>query len=256
VDEIRSRPVRGPADRPGGGGPAGSGAGCGGGAGARGGAVAGVRIRRLGGGDLPAALATEREAFPDDPWTLESAGGWLARSPFGRNARYAARLERLIWLSWLREVIHLIRLSCFVALKRPRTRYYIVAEAGGAVAGYACLSITAAGTAVGTGAGTGEVQTMAVRPGREGQGIGTAMLGNLIAAAAARGCREVFLHVRADNDRARQLYLRTGFTDVGVRPGYYQPSGSDAVVMRLPLQLERGQAVANDVAVHRAAIRR
>jgi ribosomal-protein-alanine N-acetyltransferase len=41
----------------------------------------------------------------------------------------------------------------------------------------------------------------------------------------------VFLDVRADNDRARRFYERFGFTAVGVRKRYYQPSGVDAIVM-------------------------
>jgi len=28
------------------------------------------------------------------------------------------------------------------------------------------------------------------------------------------------------------LYRRRGFTDIGIRRGYYQPSGTDALVMR------------------------
>ena len=51
-------------------------------------------------------------------------------------------------------------------------------------------------------------------------------------AARDRGCAEVFLEVRADNPRAHGLYLRRGFTEIGVRRGYYQPSGTDAIVMR------------------------
>jgi len=43
------------------------------------------------------------------------------------------------------------------------------------------------------------------------------------------------LEVREDNPRARQLYSRHGFTEVGIRRGYYQPSGVDAVVMRKEL---------------------
>ena len=43
---------------------------------------------------------------------------------------------------------------------------------------------------------------------------------------------EVVLEVRKDNPRARRLYLRHGFTEIGIRRGYYQPSGVDAVVMR------------------------
>jgi ribosomal-protein-alanine N-acetyltransferase len=40
------------------------------------------------------------------------------------------------------------------------------------------------------------------------------------------------LEVRQDNPRARGLYLRHGFEEIGIRRGYYQPSGVDAVVMR------------------------
>jgi [ribosomal protein S18]-alanine N-acetyltransferase len=46
----------------------------------------------------------------------------------------------------------------------------------------------------------------------------------------------VFLEVRADNPRAHGLYLRRGFEDLGIRRGYYQPSGVDAIVMRKDLQ--------------------
>ena len=45
------------------------------------------------------------------------------------------------------------------------------------------------------------------------------------------------------NARARLLYRRTGFNEVGVRPGYYQPSGADAIVMclRIPRPAELGK---------------
>jgi ribosomal protein S18 acetylase RimI-like enzyme len=45
----------------------------------------------------------------------------------------------------------------------------------------------------------------------------------------------VFLEVREDNPRARNLYKRHGFTEIGVRRGYYQPAGVDAIVMRKDL---------------------
>ena len=56
--------------------------------------------------------------------------------------------------------------------------------------------------------------------------------GALVGEAGRRGYTEVLLEVRKDNPRARQLYLRHGFTEVGIRRGYYQPAGVDAVVMR------------------------
>jgi len=42
----------------------------------------------------------------------------------------------------------------------------------------------------------------------------------------------VLLEVRADNEVAHGLYRRRGFTEIGRRRGYYQPSGADAVVMK------------------------
>jgi ribosomal-protein-alanine acetyltransferase len=168
-----------------------------------------------------------RQVFPDDSWTLETARGRLARPPFGAQTPNAIRLEQLIRLIWLGEIASLIRLTGVVALGRPATRYCIVADAGGVVVGYASLN-----AAVG---GKGDVQTIAVREDHQGEGIGTALLADLMAAAAARGCRDLFLHVRADNTRARLLYERTGFTEEGVLSGYYQPSGAAAIVMRLCL---------------------
>lgn len=108
------------------------------------------------------------------------------------------------------------------------THYYLVAETDGEVVGYAGLFAP--------GGDEGDVQTIAVRADRQGRGIGNGLLSALISEAADRGCREVFLDVRAGNAVARRLYRRAGFTDVGVRRGYYQPSGADAIVMRLDLR--------------------
>jgi len=111
--------------------------------------------------------------------------------------------------------------------QQPASRYYLVAEQDGEIVAYAGL--LAAG-------GQGDVLTMAVATARWGQGIGSALLDQLLAEAERRRCTEVFLEVRADNARAQRLYRWRGFTDVGIRRAYYQPSGTDAIVMRLALQ--------------------
>jgi [ribosomal protein S18]-alanine N-acetyltransferase len=115
--------------------------------------------------------------------------------------------------------------------QQPQSRHYLVADVGGEVAGYAGL--LAAGT-------QGDVLTLAVAAGRWGQGTGSALLAALLAEASRRGCLEVFLEVRADNARAQLLYRRYGFTQIGVRRGYYQPSGTDALVMRKELEPDAG----------------
>ena len=110
-------------------------------------------------------------------------------------------------------------------------RYYLVAEDAGGLVGYAGL--------LSPGGSQADVLTMAVAEDRWGQRIGAMLLDSLVAEAARQGCTEVFLEVRVDNDRAQRLYRSRGFAGIGVRRGYYQPSGTDALVMQLSLPRPR-----------------
>jgi [ribosomal protein S18]-alanine N-acetyltransferase len=110
--------------------------------------------------------------------------------------------------------------------EQPRSRYYLVADDGGEIVGYAGLLVAAT---------QADVVTLAVAADRWGQGTGSALLEALMAEAARRGCTEIFLEVRTDNTRAQRLYRRYGFSQIGIRKGYYQPSGADALVMRRDL---------------------
>ena len=106
----------------------------------------------------------------------------------------------------------------------PSGRYYLVAEENGLLTGYAGL--------LAPGGGQADVLTLAVVEERWGEGIGAALLEGLLAEAGRRGCTEVFLEVRVDNDRAQRVYRRHGCADSGLRRGCYQPAGVDALVMR------------------------
>lgn len=106
--------------------------------------------------------------------------------------------------------------------QQPASRYYCVAEDDGVIVGYAGL--LAAG-------GQADVLTIAVAAGRWGEGIGSMLLTELLTEAIRRESTEIFLEVRADNERAQRLYRWWGFAEVGIRRGYYQPSGTDAIVM-------------------------
>lgn len=110
------------------------------------------------------------------------------------------------------------------------SRLYLVAEAGSGhvLAGYAGMMFVPGGIQA-------DVLTIGVRRECWGRGIGSALLAAILDEARRRGCVEVFLEVRADNPRAHGLYRRRGFEDMGVRRGYYQPSGVDAIVMRKDL---------------------
>jgi ribosomal-protein-alanine N-acetyltransferase len=154
-------------------------------------------MRAMTAADLPAVLDLERLLFPEDAWSEGMFQEELSQCPGGR--------------------------------------YYVLAEAPAdgllGYAGLAALSGDGAGGGAGDGAGAGDVQTIGVRPDHWGRGIGAALLTALLDEAAARGCTAVFLEVRADNERAKKLYRRFGFEEVGVRKRYYQPSGVDAIVM-------------------------
>ena len=156
-----------------------------------------ARLRRMAAGDLPAVLDLERELFPEDAWTRDMFAGELGGGSAGR--------------------------------------YYLVAEEGGHIVGYAGLLAPVSRRPRRGPGGQADVLTMAVAPGHWGRGIGSALLEALLAEAAAQSCAEVFLEVRVDNPRAQRLYRRHGFVAVGLRRGYYQPSGTDAIVMRRPL---------------------
>ncbi|MFE0460907.1 ribosomal protein S18-alanine N-acetyltransferase [Kitasatospora sp. NPDC058965] len=105
------------------------------------------------------------------------------------------------------------------------TRHYTVATTGdGAIAGYAGLMAVGAES---------DVQTIAVAEQWQGRGLGAVLLTDLIQESRRRGCTELLLEVRVDNFRAQRLYERYGFAPVGIRRGYYQPAGVDALVMRL-----------------------
>jgi [ribosomal protein S18]-alanine N-acetyltransferase len=158
----------------------------------------GMRLRPMVPADLADVMALEHDLFPDDPWTAQM---------------------------FAEEVV-----------QPPDSRLYLVAEAGElppaaaapVMAGYAGMMFVPGGVQA-------DVLTIAVATAYWGRGIGSALLGALIEEAAGRGCTEVFLEVREDNPRARGLYLRRGFEEIGVRRGYYQPSGVDAIVMRKDL---------------------
>ncbi len=108
-------------------------------------------------------------------------------------------------------------------LAEAETRDYVVAVNGTELLGYAGLC---------TYVDEAWVQTIGVARRHQGAGLGTGLLRTLLRRAAERAVPMIALEVRADNAAAQQLYARHGFEAVGLRRGYYQLSGIDAVVMR------------------------
>jgi len=107
-------------------------------------------------------------------------------------------------------------------LAQPDDRYYRVALAAGRVVGYAGLGVFG---------DEAHVLTVGVLQQWQGRGLGASLLRALLTEAERRQLFRMLLEVRADNLTAQRLYERHGFRSVGRRPRYYQPSGTDAVVM-------------------------
>jgi [ribosomal protein S18]-alanine N-acetyltransferase len=107
----------------------------------------------------------------------------------------------------------------------PETRWYAVHEDAEGIDGYAGLYAVPP---------EADVQTIAVAPRSQRQGLGRGLLDELVAEARRRGCTQLFLEVREGNETALALYRAAGFERLARRSGYYGP-GVDALVLRLRL---------------------
>ena len=74
------------------------------------------------------------------------------------------------------------------------------------------------------------LMNVAVEPGRQRQGIASALLVRLFE-QADRPNEQYTLEVRTSNDPAIALYEQFGFESAGVRPGYYHDNKEDALIM-------------------------
>jgi len=77
-----------------------------------------------------------------------------------------------------------------------------------------------------------------VAPAWQGRGLAIAMLDRLVAHCGRAGMAQLWLEVRVGNERARDVYRRYGFAEVGRRRAYYPvPQGprEDAILMSLPV---------------------
>ena len=79
-----------------------------------------------------------------------------------------------------------------------------------------------------------EILSLAVAPLAQRRGVGTALLGRLMAQREAQNIGAIWLEVAADNSTAIRLYEKAGFIVSGHRPRYYRrPGGAvDAVLMK------------------------
>lgn len=83
-----------------------------------------------------------------------------------------------------------------------------------------------------------EILTIAVASNHRGRGLSKTLLSTHLGYLAGRGVRTVFLEVEENNQPARRLYDKAGFTIAGRRERYYREAGGqelNALVMRRDL---------------------
>jgi ribosomal-protein-alanine N-acetyltransferase len=145
-----------------------------------------VRLRAMRWWDVDALLPLEQRLFGRDGWSAETWWGELAHAGDGGP------------------------------------RWYVVAESGDALVGYAGLSVSGSDA---------DVMTIGVAPETQGSGLGARLLDTLLDTARTRGATQVLLEVRADNEAAQGLYTRRGFEQIALRRGYY--GDTDGLILRL-----------------------
>ena len=76
-----------------------------------------------------------------------------------------------------------------------------------------------------------EISNVAVDPAYRRQGIGAALVSEMLERAKKMGMESVLLEVRESNTSAKALYEMHGFAPYGIRKNYYENPKEDAVLM-------------------------
>ena len=139
-------------------------------------------IRQAVPSDAEGIFEIEKACFPD-PWSLESIAFELTENPHA---------------------------------------FYIVADLGGKLAGYAGLWWIV---------DEGHITNVAVLPEYRGMHVGMGIMTVLIDHTSREGIQHHTLEVRPSNEAAINLYEKMGFQVEGRRKKYYKNNGEDALIM-------------------------
>ena len=101
-------------------------------------------------------------------------------------------------------------------------RFWLVAEFDGEVVGYGGAMVVW---------DEAHIMNLAVREDLRSQGVGRALVRELKRLVVGAGAMKMTLEVRPSNTIGRNLYASEGFTEVGLRPGYYADTDESAIIM-------------------------
>ncbi|HDP80911.1 MAG TPA: GNAT family N-acetyltransferase [Spirochaetes bacterium] len=107
--------------------------------------------------------------------------------------------------------------------------FFIFAETGGEVAGYACY-----GPIPGT-VSSFDLYWIAVRPGRQGNGLGSELLSRVEGLAAAMGCTRLYADTstREQYGPTRAFYLRSAYREAAVLEDFYAPGDGKVIYEKI-----------------------
>lgn len=100
--------------------------------------------------------------------------------------------------------------------------FYIIAELNGKAVGYAGVWHIL---------DEAHITNVAVAPEHRGKHIASAIIAVMIEFSTRNGIRRFTLEVRSSNEAAKALYRKFDFKEEGLRKGYYEDNGEDAVIM-------------------------
>ena len=140
----------------------------------------------------------------------------IVRAAELKDAPAIAEMEKLCFSTpWSLESIE-------YEIAENKLALYVVGEVDGQVIGYVGIWLIV---------DEGHITNVAVHPDWRRRHIGEAIIGTLIDVTEKNGVVAHTLEVRASNTPAQKLYEKFGFRQAGLRPGYYEDNGEDAIIM-------------------------
>lgn len=108
------------------------------------------------------------------------------------------------------------------SMKETSAHLIVIEDEPLGIVGYACLY---------QAADEGEIVNVAIHPSYRQKGYGARLVQALLQLGRELGAERFFLEVRKGNNAGRALYTSLGFTECGVRKGFYDNPKEDAVLM-------------------------
>ena len=169
--------------------------------------------------DIPEVLRLEREAFGQMAWHADDFESALSsKCDFPLVIRATTAVSGTVQA-------HIPSAEAATTTDPKPMQAGAVQDAGAdsiGLAGYAVLRIIAP---------EAEIENICVAPACRQIGVGETLMAEMLRLAAERDAERIFLEVRAHNEPAKALYLKSGFVESYRRKNYYQGPTEDAIIM-------------------------